>query len=344
MALLEKLIYNEYFRSLLILTVTFTVSYLFCWFMNSQMRKLVKKTESDFDDILLEIIKKPLRNFIVLIGFYVSLKNLSDLSPYSSWINLLFFLLLVINAAVIISRVLNVFVMSMLKVHKRFRRTPQLIGKIITATIYIIAFLIILAYFEIEITPLIATLGIGALAVGLALQNTLSNFFAGLHIISDRPIDIGDFIEIQGTITGYVEDIGWRSTRIRTLSNTIVIIPNSNLAESVIINDSMPEPEMAISVDCGVSYKSDLKKVEEVTIDAARKLQATIPGVVKDFDPLMRYKTFGDSNINFSVILRVEEPTMKRLVTHELIKELKARYDKEGIEISWPVRKVYMAK
>lgn len=344
MASIENLIQNEYFQSLLIILLTFTASYLFSLFMNTHLRNLAKKTESDFDDILIDILKKPLRNFIVLIGFYVALKTLSDLDQYSAWIDKIYFVLIVISAAVIISRILNAFILNLLKVQKRFKRTPQLISKIITATIYLIAFLIILAYFGIEITPLIATLGIGALAVGLALQNTLSNFFAGLHLISDKPIDVGDFIEVEGNVSGYVEDIGWRSTRLRTISNTIVIIPNSKLAESTITNDSMPDPETGVYVECGVSYESDLKKVEEVTVDVARTIQKTIPGAVKDFDPFIRYRKFSDSNIEFRAVLRAEDPTVRPLVTHEFIKALKERYDAEGIEISTPVRKVHLMK
>ncbi len=200
----------------------------------------------------------------------------------------------------------------------------------------------ILSYFKIEITPLVATLGIGGLAVGLALQNTLSNFFAGLYMVADKPITVGDFIELpDADISGYVEDIGWRSTRIKTLPNTVVIVPNSKLAENIIVNDSLPEHEMAALVQCGVAYGSDLKKVEKATIDVARKIQKTVPGAVKTFEPFIRYHTFGDSNINFTIILRVEKFVDKYLVTHEFIKALKERYDKEGIEISWPVRKIY---
>ena len=177
--------------------------------------------------------------------------------------------------------------------------------------------------------------------MGLALQDTLSNLFAGLHIITDQPVNVGDYIEIESGISGYVEDIGWRSTRVRTLPNTLVIVPNSKLAESVIINNSLPVLEMSAVVQCGVAYGSDLEKVERVTLDVAKEIQKTIPGAVETFEPVIRYHTFGDSNINFSVILRVMEPVAKYVVTHEFIKALVKRYDTEGIEISWPVRKIY---
>lgn len=165
-----------------------------------------------------------------------------------------------------------------------------------------------------------------------------------MHIISDKPIDIGDFIELpDANISGYVEDIGWRSTKIKTLPNQIVIVPNSALAERIIVNNSLPEVEMSALVQVGVAYESDLKKVEEVTIEVARAIQKTIPGAVKTFDPFIIYHTFGDSNINFSVILRVEKFVDKYIVIHEFIKALKERYDKEGIEISYPARKIYRA-
>ena len=130
-------------------------------------------------------------------------------------------------------------------------------------------------------------------------------------------------------------------SRIRTLPNTLVIVPNSKIASTIITNDSLPVPEMSVVIQCGVAYSSDLEKVEKVTVDAAKKTQKIVTGAVKGFEPFIRYHTFGDSNINFSIILRVEKFVDKYLVTHEFIKALKKAYDKEGIEISWPVRKIY---
>ncbi len=342
MVQIETLIQNEYFRFLLIILASVMFAKLFHMFLKNYVKRITEKTKSDIDDTILDIVMKPLYTIIILSGFYVALKSLPILIQYNLLLDGAFFLLVVTLITLVVSKILSLLVTRWFKVQKRFERTPKLINKVITAVTYIVAFLMILSYFEIEITPLVATLGLGGLAVGLALQSTLSNFFSGLHIISDRPINVGDFIELQdANISGYVEDIGWRSTRIKTLPNTIVIIPNSRLAESIIINDSLPEPEMAALVQCGVAYGSDLEKVETITVDIAKKIQKTIPGAVRNFEPFIRYNAFGDSNINFTVILRVEKFVDKYLVTHEFIKALKKRYDKEGIEISWPVRKIY---
>ena len=337
-------IQNEYLMFFLILIGSFIFAEVFSFVLKTYAKRLTSKTRTDIDDIVLGMITRPLIVSITLAGFYFALKTLTVISPYAFVIDNLFFIAFMLIASFVASRILGFLLSRWLKVQKRFEKTPQLLVKIVTVVIYSLAFLIILDHFNIEITPLIATLGIGGLAVGLALQNTLSNFFAGLHIISDRPVSVGDFIELQDGVSGYVEDIGWRSTRIKTLPNTIVIVPNSKLAESTITNYALPDPQTAALVDCGVAYTSDLDRVEQVTVEVARHIQKTVPGAVKDFVPFIRYNKFGDSNINFTVILRVEKVVDKYLVIHEFMKALKRRYDEEGIEISWPVRKIYYAK
>lgn len=339
-----NLVYNEYLQFLLIIIGAAVLAKIFHFILREYVKRLTERTKTDIDDIILRIITKPLYTLIILIGAYFGLKHLRELTPYFPWIDKLFFVSIVLVIFLTLSKILSLLISRWLKVRKGFEKTPKLIIRIVNITIYLIALLIILGHFNIEITPIVAGLGLGGLAVGLALQSTLSNFFAGLHIISDRPINVGDFIELEGGLSGFVEDIGWRSTRIKTLPNNIVIIPNSKLSESIIINESIPQPERGVVVQCGVSYASDLEKVERVTIDVAKKIQEKIPGAIKTFEPFIRYHTFGDSNINFSIILRVEEPVARYLVIHEFIKALKARYDQENIEISWPVRKIYYGK
>lgn len=345
MALIENLVQNEYVHFFLLLLVSILFAKIFDLFIKKYLSKLAKKTKTDIDDIILKLVAKPLFVIIILVGFYFSLKVLSVIAPYFALIDGIFTIAVTLLIALIFSKSLSFFINRLFKVQKRFEKTPKLISKIVTVMVYLIAFLYILSYFKIEVTPIIATLGLGGLAVGLALQNTLSNFIAGLQIISDKPINVGDFIEIQGAnISGHVEDIGWRSTRIQTPQNAIIIVPNLKLAESIIINNSPPDHEMTLQVQVGVAYDSDLKKVEEVTVDVAKKIQETVPGAVKTFEPFIQYHTFGDSNINFTVNLRLETFVDNSLVRHEFIKALKERYDKEKIEISWPVRKLYYGK
>ena len=343
MALLEDQISNEYLRFLIILIGTIilvTLSYLILRFIV----KKVSRGKKNYARFILKQLSIPIFFLIFIIGLYTSLKTLSKLDEYYLFIDGAFFVITTLIMALLSSRIITVITMGWLKVRRGFKRTPGLLNKAITMIIFIIAIAVILAYFEIDITPLIAGVGLGALAIGLALQSTLSNFFAGVHLISDRPINVGDFIELDENTTGIVEDIGWRSTRIKMLTDNLLIIPNGKLADSNIINYSMPKEDFSIWVPCGVAYESDLKKVEKVTLEVAKEIQKTIPGAVKDFEPLFRYKEFGDSNINFITILRIEKPMDRFIVRNEFIKALKERYDKEKIEISWPIRKIYNIK
>ncbi|MEA2074255.1 MAG: mechanosensitive ion channel family protein [Euryarchaeota archaeon] len=341
---IEQLIQHEYFHFLLILIGFFILAQVVHFILVNYVRKLAARTKTDIDDLILKILTKPIYIFIVFAGLYFALRSLSQLEPYFTYIDGIFFVGAVLLIALIVADILRIVLSFWLRTQKQYEKMPKLLSNVAAILIYLIAFLMILDHFDIEITPLVAAYGLGGLAVALALQNTLSNVFAGIHIVSDRPINFGDYIHVEGGVSGFVEDIGWRSTRIRTLPNTLVIIPNSKLAESIITNYSLPVLEMSAVIQCGVDYGSDLEKVERVTIDVAKQIQETIPGAKRDFQPFIRYHTFDESNINFSIILRVEEPAAKYIVTHEFIKALKKRYDEEGIEISWPIVKIQHIK
>jgi small-conductance mechanosensitive channel len=202
--------------------------------------------------------------------------------------------------------------------------------------------MLILDNLGISLTPILTTLGIGSLAVAIALQDTLGNFFAGLYIKVDRPIEIGHYIRLQSGEEGYVERIGWRSTRIRMLPNNMVVVPNNKLVQDNITNYYLPDKELAVLAEVGVAYGSDLEKVERVTIEVAKEILQTVPGGVREFEPLIRYHTFNQSSIDFTVVLRAREFADGILLKHEFIKKLKARYEKEGITIPFPIRTVYL--
>ena len=153
---------------------------------------------------------------------------------------------------------------------------------------------------------MVASLGIGGLAVGLALQPTLSNYFSGLYVSAEGFIQPKDYIEVDG-MKGYVVSVGWRNTVIRLWNNNLVTIPNSKIADSVIINYNEPQNKSSFIVTCGVAYNSDLKKVEKVAMEVAEKIQKKKQFGVPDFKPLFRFYNFGDSNIDFKVILQAEK-------------------------------------
>lgn len=221
---------------------------------------------------------------------------------------------------------------------------PSLLETSVRIGIIAAGALLVLDNLGIEITSLLTALGIGSLAVGLALQPTLSNYFAGIHLSMARPIRVGDFVELEDGSQGHVEDIGWRATRIRQLPNNLLVVPNARLSDMRLLNYSLPEPPQSVIVPVGVSYASDLEQVERVTIEVARELQRTLPVAVPDHEPFVRYNAFADSSINFSVILRANAYTDRWPLIHEFIKRLHARYREEGIEIPFPQRVVHRAE
>jgi len=216
----------------------------------------------------------------------------------------------------------------------------NLTQNLVRILIIIIGGLMILNTLGVSITPLLTTLGIGGLAIALALQDTLSNLFSGFYITIAKNIRPGDFIRLESGEEGYVVDIGWRITKIRLLANNIILIPNTKLSQSVVTNYHLPDKEIAVLVQVGVHYNSDLNYVEKVTIDAARDIQQAVPGGVKDFEPLIRYHTFGDSSINFNVIMRAGDVIAGYLMKHEFVKLLHQRYKEKGIIIPYPIRAI----
>ena len=202
--------------------------------------------------------------------------------------------------------------------------------------------LVVLDRLGISIAPLIAGLGIGGLAVALALQGTLTNLFAGLSVTTDGSIRVGDYVELEGGMVGAIDHIGWRTTRVRLLSNNIVFVPNSRLADSIMTNFNYPYEEMSVYMQIGVSYFSDLAHVERVTVEVARQVLQETPGAVRDYEPSIWYTDFGDSNINFWVVMRSDGYLNSWTVKHAFVKAIARRYEEEGIEISFPARNVFM--
>jgi len=201
-----------------------------------------------------------------------------------------------------------------------------------------IGLLIFMDSVGISITPILASLGVGSLAVALALQDTLVNLFAGLYMVADKPIEPGHMIRLPGGEEGYVSKIGWRSTWIRMPPNSMLVIPNAKLAGGIIINYDLPQREIALTVPVGVRYDSDLGKVERVTLEVAREVHRSVDGAVAGAEPVVRFLGFGESSIQFNVGLRARDFAGTADVRHEFVKRVQARFRQEGIIVPYPVR------
>ncbi len=219
----------------------------------------------------------------------------------------------------------------------------SLTRNIVWTAVVILGGLMILNGIGVSITPMLTALGVGGLAVALALQEPLSNFFAGFFLSISGQIRVGDYITLDSGHSGYVADFSWRSTRIRMLANNLIVVPNAHLAKAVVVNHHLPGVDLAVLVEVGVDYASDLAHVERVVVDVGRTVMREVPGGVPDFEPFIRFHTFADSSVNFTTILRADEYVGQYLVKHEFVKRLHERFKAEGIVIPFPIRTLHHA-
>jgi len=306
------------------------------------LKRLTQKTTTEIDDIFIEALDFPLMLLVLASGAAI----VEQMTPFITNEELTHYFLISFKAVTVIAIILfaDKFLNGLIHLYSDkidiLKSSSSIVRGVVRLIVISLGLLILLDSFGISITPLIASLGIGSLAVALALRPTLENFFSGMQLVIDRPIKIGHFVKLESGEEGYVHKIGWRSTWVRLLANNIVVIPNSSLVNSKIVNYYYPQREMSILVQVGVHYGSDLEKVERVTIEVGREIQKHLEGAVSDFEPFIRYHTFDSSSINFSVILRVKEFVDGYLLKHEFIKKLHKRYKDEGITIPYPIRAI----
>ncbi|MEM2865880.1 MAG: mechanosensitive ion channel family protein [Candidatus Hadarchaeales archaeon] len=328
-------------RVLLIFVVFLLGGLIFRKVLDSYLRKLTARTK--LGEVILSALRTPVLLIFILVGLNFALPEVPSIPPeVEERLPLLFSLLLIPVGALAAVRLVTGLLRYYFTKHPESRVAVPIFSRVIKVFVYLVAFLLILHLMGIDITALVAGLGIAGIAIAFALQETLSHFFAGLYLMSERPIRVGDFVELETGQQGYVVDVGWRSTRIRELPNNIIVVPNSKLAGMVVKNYSLPEPEMACLVNAGVSYDSDLEKVERVTIEVAKNTMKRLGMEFPGFEPFIRYNSFGEFSVNFTVVMRVREFTDKYLLTHQFIKELHKRYREEGIVIPFPIRTVYL--
>ena len=314
------------------------------------LRRLSRRTETALDDIIIRSLQRPLVSLILFAGLWGAVHHLPYWKPEGlAWIDKVASVgaILIVVAGVL--RVFNAvsewLVESAADRSSRPRevRSQALVGrKVVNIAILVVGILVALMQLDVEIGPLLAGLGIGGLAVALTLQDTLANLFAGIYMMVDRPVAVGDFVKLESGEEGFVEEIGWRNTKVRMWANNIVIIPNSKLSQSVVTNYYLPRQEMSVYISCGVAYDSDLEHVERVCIEVGKEIMERIPGSATDWTPVVRFKEFADFSINFLVVLRVTDFSAQYLLGHEYMKALHRRFNEEGIEIPFPIRTVIM--
>ncbi len=305
------------------------------------LARWAKKTDTTADDILLEAIKSPTVYWSLAVGLYIALDTSGFPKKYVAYGLNALYILIILSVTLAVANISSNIILSKIKKNEAALPVTGLSRTVIKALIFALGFLIILNGLGISITPILTALGVGGLAVALALQDTLSNLFAGMHILVENSVRVGDYIRLSTGEEGHVSDIGWRTTRIRKLDNNLIIIPNNKLIQSNITNYYLPEKRMSLPINIGVSYDSDPEIIEKVLVEEALAAADEVAGLLKDPPPFVRLiPGFGDSSLDFTLICQVEEYADQYLAQHAIRKRLFKRFKKEGIEIPFPIRTV----
>ena len=312
--------------------------------MLSIAKKVAAKTKTKLDDVLWEALDFPLQLLIYASGALV----VESLVPSTdSHLVKLFFDGFKIVAIIAVVLFVDKFLCGLIKLYAEkveiLKTSGGFAQGVVRALIIGLGGLMILDSMGVSITPIIASLGIGSLAVALALQPTLENFFSGIQLVTDKPIQVGQFIKLESGEEGVVHKIGWRSTWVTMANNNTVVMPNKMLVNSRVTNYSYPNSEVVIPFAISVGFTADLEQVERVTKEVAQETLKTVEGGLKDFQPVFRYGGLGEFAINGTVILRVRDINAVSLIKHEFIKRLHKRYAQEKITIPFPTRTIIQA-
>lgn len=308
-------------------------------FIEKQIERHFNTDEASLKLILVSSLRGLPRTWCTCTGIYWTIKSMNMPLPITHLLSYIIFTMLILTITQVIARAISGFIEFHTQRNDNMPKTT-LLTNITSVVVYAMGFVIILEYCGISVAPILTALGVGGMAVAFALQDTLSNMFSGLHLVLSPQIHIGDYIRISPTEEGRVTDISWRYTTIEAVLGNSIIVPNNKILTATLINFSSPSEDMIIKLPIGVSYDSDLDKVEAVTIEVAKAVTKEIdPSTTAD--PNVFFHTFGDSSIEFNVHLHISEISQKNKLQHEFIKALTKRYREEGIDIPFPIRTVY---
>lgn len=306
-----------------------------------RLRRFVERTPWQWDDLILSSIRGMAFVWFTAAGLYATLLAVALPDAFRSVLEDVLMILVILSLAVVAARGAAGAIRLWARRTTGGIPSTSLLQNVARGLVFLLGVFLIIENLGLDITALLTGLGIGGLAVALALQDTLSNLFAGFQIILARQVRNGDFVRLDTGEEGFVTDIKWRNTTIKSrIEDHEVIVPNAKLSNAIVTNYSLPATPYWVRLEIGVSYDSDLEKVEEVTLEVARRALEELE-VGEGAAPVLRYRAFGDSSIQFVVRVRVGTYAEQFAVRHTLVKRIHSRYREEGIEIPFPIRTLY---
>ncbi|MRR55263.1 MAG: mechanosensitive ion channel family protein [Deltaproteobacteria bacterium] len=337
---------REFFLALLIFGFFWVLSRLLRYFCTNWLPRIARITKTELDDRIVLRITPPVELLTLTAGLYFAVRSLPIHDRVQIVLAGMVFIANVLIFANITYRVADEFLTWYgNRVEERTgtkvgTQIFPLIRKIFTIFLVCAVLIVVLKHFGYDVLSLLTALGLGSLAIGLAAKDTLANMISGFTLMIDRPFRIGDRIQLASGKTGDVVDIGLRSTRIKTVDNTLLIIPNSELCNSTVLNMACPDMRSQGRISLGVAYGSDVDKVKSIMLETA----AENPEVLQDPSPEAFFLSFGDSSLNMVLVFWVRDYTKIIPVTDQLNLLLMTAFTNNDIQIPYPTRKVLLER
>lgn len=337
---------KEVLGALLILTLFWLLSHLVVILLGKWGKRLTAFTATDLDDRLLQRVIPYVSRLFIVLGTYLAVRSLPLHEKLVLIVSGVIFIILVVIVCNLIYHALDELLKWYVAGKQEgagavvSRQMMPVAEKIVSLFLMGAALIVVLKHFNYDIFSLVTALGIGSLAIGMAAKDTLAHMISGFTIMLDRPFRIGDRIQLVGGQIGDVADIGLRSTKIRTLDNQLLIIPNSDLCNTMLTNQAFPDSRVKGRVNIGVAYGSDVDQVKLLLVAAAGE----VAEVLADPPPEAYFVSFGDSALSMALFFWVEEYGTLFAVTDKINSLIIKRFKEHSIEIPFPTRTVKMLK
>lgn len=320
--------------SLIIVGAAYVVGWLLRTVVVRRLASWARRTAPSWDDHLTSSLARRLPNWTLLVGVYLA-TPLWGLPPTAvSVVHLVVFVLLVGSATFMCADIASHVAREYGHAGDPTHASSTLVQNVARVGVLTAGFLTILNGLGVSITPILTALGVGGLAIALALQDTLANLFAGFYVTIARQIRVGDYIRLDSGQEGRLEDIAWRAARLHTVTNNSVIIPNAKLAQAIVTNFDMPDAGVSLPVDVVVDHTNDIAAVEALMLDVAQHVMRDLRVADRQHDAKVRVQAVTETGVTLTATLWADTITAQGELRHVFLKRLHLAFREHGVV--WP--------
>jgi small-conductance mechanosensitive channel len=328
---------------LAVFVATFIIGWVVRRLILKALRAWTARTQSRAGLVIAQALSGPILIWAAILALHMALQSSHLPEKFTDWGAKTLFTLWIVSLTLMCMRIARDSIRLYGSQVAGALPVATLTQNLAQIAVVVLGALVLLDHFQVSITPMLTALGVGGLAVALAMQDTLSNLFGGFYVAVAGQVRLADYIKLNTGEEGYVTDIGWRSTTIRSLGNSLIIVPNAKLAQAIVTNYDLPNKRISAAVEVRVSYDCDPDRVESVLLDIAARGAHEIRGMLADPAPSVTFDPgFGDSALGLTLNYQVTEFASQFGVRNELRRRIFRRFREEGIRIPFPARAVYM--